>query len=62
VKPLFVDAWETVRNNGMSPRIVIRPVADSRIFITEDQPSAVLEAIDELTVLAARSARGGRRP
>ena len=51
VKPLFHDAWETVR--GTSPRVTISRVGDSRIFVTDDQPAAVEAAM-------ARVAKGAR--
>jgi len=60
VKALFLDSWDTVRKN-MSARMTIRSVADSRIFITDDQPVIVREAIDELALLARRSARSARQ-
>jgi pimeloyl-ACP methyl ester carboxylesterase len=46
VKQLFWDSWEIVRT--MNPRIRIRPVPDSRIFVTDDRPDVVRDAIDEL--------------
>ena len=46
VKPLFVDAWDNVR--GRNSLIIIRTVPDSRIFITDDQPAAVVAAIAEV--------------
>jgi hypothetical protein len=49
VKPLFIDSWETVRN--MNPRIGIRLVPDSRIFVTDDRPDVVRDAIDEVARL-----------
>lgn len=46
VKPFFHDAWDKVREiNG---RIAVRVVPDSRVFVTDDQPVAVREAIDSL--------------
>jgi pimeloyl-ACP methyl ester carboxylesterase len=45
-KQLFVDAWQTVAR--MNPRIVVRPVSDAHIFITDDQPEVVRDAIDEV--------------
>jgi pimeloyl-ACP methyl ester carboxylesterase len=50
VKTLFMDSWEHVR--GRNPLITIRTVPDSRIFLTDDQPEAVRQAIAE--VVAAR--------
>jgi pimeloyl-ACP methyl ester carboxylesterase len=46
VKQLFWDSWENVR--GMNPRLQIRRVAHSRIFVTDDRPDVVRGAIDEL--------------
>jgi pimeloyl-ACP methyl ester carboxylesterase len=49
VKQLFWDSWENVR--GGNPRIQIRRVAHSRIFVTDDRPDAVRDAIDEVARL-----------
>jgi pimeloyl-ACP methyl ester carboxylesterase len=46
VKQLFWDSWENVR--GTTPRVRIRRVPDSRIFVTDDRPDVVREAIDEV--------------
>jgi pimeloyl-ACP methyl ester carboxylesterase len=46
VKQLFWDSWENVR--GANPRMQVRRVAQSRIFVTEDRPDVVRDAIDEL--------------
>ena len=46
VKQLFWDSWESVR--GMNPRIRISRVSGSRIFVTDDRPDVVREAIDEV--------------
>lgn len=49
VKGLFWDSWENVR--GTNPRIDIRRVADSRIFVADDRPDVVRDAIDEVARL-----------
>jgi pimeloyl-ACP methyl ester carboxylesterase len=46
VKPLFIESWEKVRTKN--PAIVLRSVPNSGIFITDDQPHAVREAVGEL--------------
>lgn len=46
VKQLFWDSWENVR--GSSPRLRITRVPDSRIFVTDDRPDVVRDAIDEV--------------
>jgi pimeloyl-ACP methyl ester carboxylesterase len=49
VKQLFWDSWENVR--GTNPRIQTRRVADSRIFVTDDRPDVVRDAIDQVARL-----------
>jgi pimeloyl-ACP methyl ester carboxylesterase len=49
VKQLFIDSWESVRS--INPRIGIRAVSDSRIFVTDDRPEVVRDAIDEVAGL-----------
>jgi pimeloyl-ACP methyl ester carboxylesterase len=49
VKQLFWDSWENAR--GTNPRIQIRRVAHSRIFVTDDRPDVVRDAIDEVARL-----------
>jgi pimeloyl-ACP methyl ester carboxylesterase len=49
VKQLFIDSWEKVR--GTNPRIGIRLVPDSRVFVTDDRPDVVRDAIDEVARL-----------
>jgi pimeloyl-ACP methyl ester carboxylesterase len=49
VKPLLIDSWETIRDTNQ--RIQIRRVPDSRIFVTDDRPAVVRDAIDELARL-----------
>jgi pimeloyl-ACP methyl ester carboxylesterase len=49
VKQLFIDSWQNVR--GTNPRIGIRVVPDSRIFVTDDRPDVVRDAIDEVARL-----------
>jgi pimeloyl-ACP methyl ester carboxylesterase len=51
VKSLFFDSWENVR--GKNALIALRVVPDSRIFITDDRPDAVLDAIAEIAALHA---------
>jgi pimeloyl-ACP methyl ester carboxylesterase len=46
VKQLFWDSWENVR--GLNPRIRVQRVSDSRIFVTDDRPDVVRDAIDEV--------------
>jgi hypothetical protein len=46
---LGIDSWENVR--GTNPRIGIRLVPDSRIFVTDDRPEVVRDAIDDLARL-----------
>jgi hypothetical protein len=48
-KSFFIDSWETV--SAANPSIVIRRVPDSGVFITDDQPKTVQEAIDEVAAL-----------
>jgi hypothetical protein len=48
-KTFFVDAWETARS--ANPSIVIRRVPDAHVFVTDDQPIAVRQAIDEVAAL-----------
>jgi pimeloyl-ACP methyl ester carboxylesterase len=57
-KTFFRDAWDSVRVRN--PRITLQVVSDSRIFITEDQPQAVVEAIDHVAMLSRREK--GQRP
>lgn len=52
LKSLYLDSWEGVRR--MNPRIETRTVADSRIFITDDQAAAVRDAIDKVAALRQR--------
>ncbi|MGH7719618.1 MAG: alpha/beta fold hydrolase [Gemmatimonadaceae bacterium] len=52
VKPLFLDSWDMIR--GTNPRIDIRTVPDSRIFITEDHPDVVRDAIDDVARTRSR--------
>jgi pimeloyl-ACP methyl ester carboxylesterase len=52
VKQLFVDSWENVRRKN--PSIVLRTVPNSGVFITEDQPEAVRDAIAEVAALGSR--------
>jgi pimeloyl-ACP methyl ester carboxylesterase len=54
-KPLFIDSWENARRaNAM---ITLRVVADSRVFITDDQPAAVRDAIAEIAALRRAALR-----
>jgi hypothetical protein len=46
VKQLFWDSWEAVR--AINPRIHIERVAGSRIFVADDRPDVVRDAIDEV--------------
>lgn len=48
VKPLFLDSWELVRPRN--PRFEIRTVANARIFVTDDEPGVVTEAIDAVAL------------
>jgi pimeloyl-ACP methyl ester carboxylesterase len=50
-KRLYVGEWERIGRGN--PRITVRVVPDSRVFVTDDQPAAVRAAIDEI----ARSGR-----
>jgi pimeloyl-ACP methyl ester carboxylesterase len=45
-KALFVDAWDKVR--ARNPMITLQTVPDSRVFITDDRPDAVRDAIGEI--------------
>jgi hypothetical protein len=49
VKQLFIDSWENVR--ATNPRIGVRLVPDSRVFVTDDRPDVVRDAIDEVARL-----------
>jgi pimeloyl-ACP methyl ester carboxylesterase len=51
-KTFFIDSWENVR--AANPSIVIRNVPDSRVFITDDQPGAVQQAIEEVAAVRRR--------
>jgi pimeloyl-ACP methyl ester carboxylesterase len=55
VKQLFIDSWENVR--AKNPSITLRVVPDSRVFITEDRPEAVVDAIAEIAALRRSSMR-----
>jgi pimeloyl-ACP methyl ester carboxylesterase len=55
VKQLFIDSWENVR--GKNPLITLRVIPDSRIFISDDRPAAVLDAIDAVTALGRSALR-----
>jgi pimeloyl-ACP methyl ester carboxylesterase len=60
VKQLFFDSWDRLR--GSNPRLVIRTVPDSRIFISDDRPDIVRDAIDEVARSRSHQSRaGGRR-
>jgi hypothetical protein len=43
LKPFFIDSWEKAR--GVNRAISLRIVPGSRIFVTDDAPGAVTEAI-----------------
>lgn len=45
VKPFFIDSWNALQRN---PRLTLRVVAGSRVFITDDHPEAVRDAITEV--------------
>jgi len=45
-KQLFIDSWESIR--GTNPRIQMRVVPDSRVFVTDDHPDVVTDAIDDV--------------
>ncbi|HEY8174570.1 MAG TPA: alpha/beta hydrolase [Gemmatimonadaceae bacterium] len=53
VKTLFVDSWDSVRVRN--PAIALHVVPDSRIFITDDRPDAVLDAIAQIAAVRASS-------
>jgi pimeloyl-ACP methyl ester carboxylesterase len=55
-KTLFIDAWQTARR--ANPSIVLRRVPNAHVFITEDQPMAVRQAIDEVAALRVGVGRG----
>jgi pimeloyl-ACP methyl ester carboxylesterase len=52
-KQLFVDSWEKVR--AKNPLIVLQVVPDSRVFVTDDRPDAVIDAITQIAVVRANS-------
>ena len=53
VKPMFLDAWDAV-GRMHNPRIVIRAVSGAHIFITDDRPDVVRDAIDEVARAGGR--------
>jgi pimeloyl-ACP methyl ester carboxylesterase len=48
-KQLFVDSWENVR--AKNPLITLKVVPDSRVFVTDDRPDAVIAAIAEISAV-----------
>ena len=58
VKTLFIDSWDSV--HVRNPGIAIQHVPDSRIFITDDQPAFVQQAIDDVATNRITRPRASR--
>jgi len=46
LKPIFIDSWASAV--GAGPLLLVRRIPGSMIFMTDDQPAAVLAAIEDI--------------